>query len=277
MFTILATIFSLKWIMEHLVWIIIGAIVIIALIVHVSKKRRAAQYYAQNVQATVPVQPDPEPVAVPVSSAPVPDDCVPQINIPRTYEDYQLAYHYPDVNLITSGVSPSRIVPRQELSLRDKGDSIDVYQGDYLLLGSLPENRLAGMVRDWNKSGEPYLAYLSYCSADGNQIQIALAFYSDVIGRFLSANPKAKLFKLAGKQDDLTFPYAGCECFPNYDPEKDKYFVMFDGSSIGVLPVGAVKYAAELNVDPEDLSVMVASIDYDPDKDRDVISVYISD
>lgn len=200
-----------------------------------------------------------------------------EVVIPRVYKNLQLAYHYDDVKLNTSGVSPSRIVPGKPLTLKDKGDTIDAYQGDLLLLGSLPQNRLSEMVRDWDKNGDPYLAYVAKCSPDGNDIEIALAFYMDNLARFLSRNPEAKRIKLAGKPEDFVTAYAGAECNVDYDIEKDKYLVMLDGGIIGVLPASALKYASEHDTDPEDLTIYVADTEYDSDKDRDIIYVYIAD
>lgn len=199
-----------------------------------------------------------------------------EIHIPDHFKGCCLAYHYDDVKLTSSGFSPSRIVPKEALSLKDTGTSIEVYQGD-LLLGCLPTNRLSDMVRDWDKNREPYLAYVSKCSADGNDVEIALAFYIDKLGRFISKHPGAKLYKLSGKPDEFVSPSLGDECSVDYDVEKDKYFVMLDGDIVGCLPASAVRYAKNQELDLDDLTVIIGSVDYDTDKDRDVISVYISD
>ena len=202
---------------------------------------------------------------------------IPEITIYSTYDGKQLAYHYNDVQLITSGVSPSRIIPGTPLTLKDMDDVINVYQGDLFLLGSLPENRLAGMVRDWNKANNPYIAYLSYCSSDGKNIQIALAFYEDKLTKFLERNRDAINVKLSGKPDELATITVGSECVVDYDIEKDKYFALLDGYIIGVLPAAAKKYASEHDIEPEDLTVLVSNVEYDNERDRDIISVYIAD
>lgn len=202
---------------------------------------------------------------------------IPEITIYSTYDGKQLAYHYNDVQLTTSGVSPTRIIPGNPLTLKDMGNVINVYQEDTLLLGSLPENRLAGMVRDWNKANNPYIAYLSYCSSDGNSIQIALAFYEDKLAKFLERNRDAINMKLSGKPDELATITTGSECVVDYDIDKDKYFVLLDGYIIGVLPAAAKKYASEHDIEPEDLTVIISDVEYDNERDRDVIFVYIAD
>lgn len=197
------------------------------------------------------------------------------IHVPKEYEGKQLAYQYEDVKLISAGVSSDLILWREPLILTDTGDSIDVYQ-DTLKLGSLPENHLADMVRDWNKCGDPYLSCVAHCSPDGSDLEVALFFYVDKIARFLSGHPDAKLYKLSGKPEEFSSPAVGDKCSVDYDLDKDKYPVMQDGSVIGVLPASAVRFAEDHDMDPEDLTVLIGSVDYDQDKDRDIISVYIS-
>ena len=201
---------------------------------------------------------------------------VPEVIIPYVHDNKQIAYRYPDVQLSSSDVSVSRLIPGKSLILKDNGSAIEVFQ-DSLYIGQLPNNRISGMVRDWNRNGDPYLAFLSYCSPDGHDVKIAMAFYVDKLAQLLSKNPNAKKIKLSGKPDDLADAIVGIECDLDYDPDMDCYKVIQNDFELGFLPASALKYAEDNQLDPDELTVVVSSVDYDVNKDRDVISVYISD
>lgn len=208
---------------------------------------------------------------------PVAPDPEPTITIPESIDGKRIAYSYSDVKLITpAGVPESRIIPTQQLTLIEDGEEIKVNQGE-IYIGSLPKNRLSGMVHDWNKKGDPYLSYLSHYDDDGLDIEIHLVFYADILASYLKRNPNAKLVKLTGKPDELACPAIGQECEVEFDDDKEKYFVSQDSSLIGWLPASATKYADDHGLSPEDLDIIVADIDYDFEKDRDIISVYISE
>ena len=97
------------------------------------------------------------------------------------------------------------------------------------------------------------------------------------VDAFLARNSDAKLFKLTGKQDELAFYSVGSRCHVEQDDDDpDKYNVTCDQSIIGRLPAAAISYAEKLESLPEDLSVIIAKVDYDIEKDRDIISVYIA-
>lgn len=200
----------------------------------------------------------------------------PDITLPSAADDKPIVYRYPDVKIKPASFTFSSLMPGKALTLNDTGSSIEVYQ-DTILLGYLPENRLAGMVRDWNKNGDPYLSYLSFCSRDLQDVQIALAFYEDKLSKLLERNPDALRVKLSGKPEEFASPSAGAQCVVDYDMDKDKYFVSFEDCIIGALPASAVKYASDHEIDPEDLNVYISDVDYDADRDRDIITVYVFD
>lgn len=201
---------------------------------------------------------------------------VPEVVIPASYKGFDLVYHYDDVKINSVGLASSYIHPDLGISLADNGDTIDVLNGK-AKIGTLPANRLSGMVRDWNDRGDPYLAFLASYNADGSNVVIALAFYENSLEKYLSKHPDAKLVKLVGKPEEFASPSVGMRCSVDYDIEKDKYFVMTDGDVLGCLPASGVKYASDHDIEPDDLSVIVCSVDYDMDKNRDIISVYISE
>lgn len=97
------------------------------------------------------------------------------------------------------------------------------------------------------------------------------------VGTFLARNDDAKLFKLTGKQEDLAIYNVGSRCHVEQDDEDpDRYNVTCDHCIIGRLPSAAISYAEKIEALPEDLSVIIADIDYDIEKERDIISVYIA-
>ena len=199
------------------------------------------------------------------------------ITIPREIDGKQIAYKYDDVQLKAAGVPASQINPSMELTLKENGEKIEAYQGS-LFLGTLPENRLSGMVKDWNEDGNPYLAYIAHYSDAGDNVQIYLVFYNNKTERFLS-KADAKHMKLTGKPDEFATPHIGDNCEVEYDFEKEKYIVtsLLDGSVYGYLPAAAAKYADACGINPENLQVMVSAVDYDIEKARDIITVCISD
>lgn len=255
---------------------IILAVLIVIIVWWVNRKPKSARKQSSAPQVQRPPQPirkDPEPPKpVPVKE---PDPPVKELTIPVTYKGKQAVYHYDDVKLTLSGAPESAFVLGKELQLSDNGSAIEASL-DGVVLGILPENRLSGMVRDWDKAGDPYLAYLVKHEPSGST-EIALAFYQDTLSKFLSRNPDAKKIKLLGKPDELCTAEVGMSCNVEYDTDKERYDVLANDDIIGYLPANALKYAEENGCEPEDLTVILCSIDYDIDKDRDFYSVYISD
>lgn len=200
----------------------------------------------------------------------------PTISIPETIDGKQIAYRYHDVKLASAGVPCSRIRAADPLTLKENGDAVEAWQGD-LLLGTLPKNRLSGMVRDWNENGDPVLSYIAEYSDDGSDVQIHLIFYTDQLARFRSRHPEAKAVRLAGKPEEFASPSVGASCEVEYDDEKEKYAVVLNGEILGYLPSSALKYAEDREASPEDLDVIISAVDYDIDKERDLITVLIGE
>ena len=199
------------------------------------------------------------------------------ITFPEKINNFNRAYFYPDVKIIPVPDGASHVVVGEPLTFYNEDDSVSVFQGDYCI-GHMVENRLADMVRTWIKSEDPILGYVAEYSENGSSAQIGLAFYQDKLAKFLSRNPDAKTYKLAGKPDeDYLGVTAGDICTVDHDYEHDQYVVLCYGSVIGRLPAAALSFAEKQECEPEDLTVIVASVEYDFDKDRDVISVYLDD
>lgn len=204
------------------------------------------------------------------------EETQPKITFPDKINNFNRAYFYPDVKISPVPGGAAYVVVGEPLTFYDE-DPVSVYQGDHCI-GHMEENQLAEMVRTWISSGEPILGYVAKYAENGSHAEIGLAFYQDRLARFLSRNPDAKSYKLAGKPEDGYFGVsAGDVCTVDHDYEHDRYNVVSDGFVLGRLPAAALSFAEKQECEPEDLTVIVASIDYDFDKDRDVISVYLDD
>lgn len=102
--------------------------------------------------------------------------------------------------------------------------------------------------------------------------------WSESVENFLARNSDVKQVKLGGKPDDIAIYSIGNRCHVEVDEEdNERYNVTYDGFVIGRLPASAVAYAEKHDCDPEYLSVIISEIEYDYEKERDIISVYISD
>ena len=102
--------------------------------------------------------------------------------------------------------------------------------------------------------------------------------FSEDVDKFLARNGNAKLVKLTGKPDEFADYTVGNRCHIEEDEETEgKYNVTCGGDVIGRLPASAISYAEKHDTTPDCLVAIVASVDYDYDKDRDIISIYIAD
>lgn len=289
MFSAIATVAAIGWVINHKVETCIILAVIIFLVYRLAtyntRQARKAQAAARErakakaAQSALvkAVAPPPTPSAPSTPSAPVPVSAPSAstltVVVPAEINGMTIAYHYDDVQLVNPTANITSVPEGSELDFDDSGSRIRVlYKGT--IIGYLPDNRLSGMVRDWQREGNPIRSYLS--SGSGSRPYIFLAFYDDVLKKFLSRNPDAKQFKLAGKPDDFASCTVGQKCEIEHDPESDKYNVLVDGLIIGRLPAAAITYADKLESDPDMLDAVVASVDYDIEKDHNVISVYLA-
>ena len=248
--------------------LIILAIVafVIYLLVRPGKQVRQQQKQARQQ----PLQPKPAP-------APAADpDPVPTVTFPDHVNGLKRAYFYPDVNIIPVPDGVSHVVVGEPLTLHDAGDTVQIFQGDSLI-GYMEETRLAGMVRDWIKNDDPVLAYVAHYSEDSSSAMIGLAFYLDMLARFQARHPNAKRVKLTGKPEETLGVEPGDPCEVDKDFEKEKYIVSCDGFALGALPAAVVTFAQEHDLDPEDLTVVVASVEYDYEKLRDFVYVFVDE
>ena len=251
-------------VLKYFIIFLVIFIFIIYLLVRPGKQVRQQQKQARQQ----PLQPKPSP-------APAPDP-EPTVNIPERVDNFSRAYFYPDVKIVPVPDGASHVVVGEPLSFTDIGDAVEIYHGDYCI-GKMEETRLAGMVRDWIKAGDPVLSYVAKYAEDGSSAEIALAFYLDLLARFQARHPNAKRVKLTGKPEETLGVEPGDPCEVDKDPEKDKYVVSCDGFSLGYLPASAVTFAEDKDLEPDDLSVIVDSVEYDTEKLRDIVFVLIDE
>lgn len=101
--------------------------------------------------------------------------------------------------------------------------------------------------------------------------------WSEDLDHFLARKDDAKKVKLTGKPEDFAFYEVGNRCKVEEDFDHEgKYNVLCGGIIIGRLPSAAVSYAEENDCPPDDLDVIIAEVEYDIEKDRDIITVYVS-
>ena len=274
MFTFFAVIFSAKWISEHIVHIIVFALFIILVVgLLIRRRNNAIREYKQRAQMEAAEKQRRAEQQRIESEKKAAAEAARVKPFPETIDGHQIEYSYRDVVLIPEGVRRN-ITRGEELALVFRDDRVMV-KANSIPIGFMEENRLAEMVKGWDKKGDPCKCYFMNNTDDGPMV--ALFFYGDAIGKFLKRNPEAEMVKLTGKPDELAFYDIGSRCEVMLDSENDEqYDVICDNETIGKLPRSAIAYANKHECSPEDLDVIIAEVDYDTEKDRDIISVYIS-
>lgn len=204
-------------------------------------------------------------------AAPVPaDDDAPVIHVPDEVDSCALAYHYDDVDIVPTEGSAQLVRLTEPLNIQEEDGTLVVFQGSNKL-GSMAENKIADMVRDWTRRGDPFRAYVASYSSDS--AQVAIFFYRDALQTFKQRHKITKEFKLTGKPEDFASASVGDACHVEVSFDSDKLAVTCGGDVLGYLPAGCVSFAEKNGISPEDLDIVVSVVDYDLDKDRDVFHV----
>lgn len=99
--------------------------------------------------------------------------------------------------------------------------------------------------------------------------------YQASIDEYLKDHPEAKRFKLAGKPDEFASASPGDPCEIEQDFETEKYQVLCGADVLGYLPSSAISLAEKYNISPLSFKTIVAEVDYDMEKSRDIFYVYV--
>ena len=250
-----------------LLFIIIGA-------VRSRKRKRALQQRQAQKSAPSASSPPPAPPSPPKKEEPAED---PEVSVPDIVNGKKLAYHYDDVSIVPAMGAAGMVQATVPLTFSEHSGTVYILQQNRLI-GNLKETKIADMVRDGQKNGDPIVSYISRFSSDNTSAEITIFFYRDQTKRILERFSGEKQYKLTGKPDEFAGGYQpGDACSVEADLDKeDKYQVIHDGTRIGYLPAAALTYAEDQGISPEDLKVYIADVEYDDERERDIIHVYLS-
>ena len=172
-----------------------------------------------------------------------------------------ISYKYLDVEIIPVAYGHLMVKPDTPLEFSIDDDAITIHQ-ENRIIGLLNNNRLSEMVKDWKKTCRDIVSYpVSYAENDSHAV-IAIAFYDDLIEKFIKSHEKNKQCRLTGKTDYLAPSVAyGQPCTIDYDYEKEKYSVEIYPYSIGYLPSSAIRFCEDNSISPDDLDIILTDVD----------------
>lgn len=201
----------------------------------------------------------------------------PEIRVPPSIGGYKIKYQYRDVEAVPVSGGINHVIIGEPLNIHTEQGYIYFFQRDQYV-AALKNDTLLDMVQKWQARQDPVLAYIVYYSDDSFRARVALFFYRDPIKDFLKNRKYTKTFRLTGKPDSMlvTGVEVGQLCEVHYDLEKDQYEVETDEGRIGYLPAAALAFAEEYHKDPEYMQVIVSNVEFDDEKERDLIDVIVS-
>ena len=185
----------------------------------------------------------------------------------------QFAYEYHKVNV--------RLVAGIDINVLELGSKVSFAMGETLpavllegqQIGTMQAGRIADMVSDWLKRGDPIFSVLETRIPDENLIQLFVVFYRNLIEvaerRGLS---RVKLVSNANQemQDAIICHEVGDVCYPTYDSDKQKWEINAGISTIGYLPA---KYKDDTIT--EDAKIVIADIDENDETGKYSVWVYV--
>lgn len=138
-----------------------------------------------------------------------------------------------------------------------------------------PQQETAPSLPSMSDIASSFLSQLNTSPAPSSGPKVTTSkTYTETVKSFLDRNPEAKQFTLTGKPEDLASYDVGDRC--HVEEDDGKYYVTVGRCVIGRLPSAAVKYGESVAGDPQDLSVVICAVDYDIEKERDIITVYVA-
>lgn len=198
------------------------------------------------------------------------------VKVPAVIDGQKCAYQYTKIDIVLAdGINLDSIFAQRIQFDASRGPVALIVGNQYV--GTVGNRKLAEMVSDWLRRGEPVFAVVSSIDDELYTAAFDLYLYRDELKYLLRRFPDAKPYKLTGNrrgefQDNIGYCERGEECSIEYDIDKEKYLVSTGASDIGYLPSSAAKIAEEQG--EGNLSVYVASVSSD-DEGTDEVSVYI--
>lgn len=258
-----------------MVWIIATVAVLIVIFAviggkHSAEKVRqeeARQREARRIaaeEAEKAARPAPAPAPAPAApKEPVPVERV-SINFPEMGDRKPLAYSYPDVEIQPIGYALRTVPIGSKVALHVSDAAVTVHYNDHKI-GTLPESKIADMVRDWQRRGDPYGANLVMKDVNKPDAQIAIGFYRDTPSKWKKRHTNAMRVKLGGHAEEGCIAGEDDICEVEYDFEKERYSVRYCGYHLGWLPKKALDYAEHQGAQPEDLTLLIEDVETDDD------------
>ena len=198
------------------------------------------------------------------------------VKVPAVIDGQKIAYQYTKVDIILSDGANLDSIFAQRIQFDASRGPVALIVGNQYV-GTVGNRRIAEMISDWLRRGEPVFAVVS--SIDGERYTAAfdLYLYRDGLKYLLHRFPDAKPYKLTGNrrgelQENISYCSVGDECTLEYDIDKEKYLVSAGASDIGYLPTAAAKIAEEQG---EDNLVTYVADTLSDDEGIDEVTVYL--
>lgn len=188
------------------------------------------------------------------------------------------AYRYNDVALVPDEKMAVEPMLCRLITFQPQDDEVAVLCKG-VRVGAMKSGTLQRMVREWMEKNDPIWAMITQADEEAHTASFELIFYRDELGYQLKKTPNAQKYRLTGNrseeaQGNIAFCEEGMPCTVDYDWDKEKYVVCFDGLEIGCLPASAARIAEEAGA--ENIKVFVADLKID-DEGKTVVFVYVFD
>lgn len=257
---------------EVIVGVAVAVIVLAVFVIVLAKKKRrqpvaasaddlraqAAAYRARQA-VSAPVSPNgtilriDEPVRPQTPFPPVLGDaCVPVY----TYDDVLLS------GFTRTAAGFARL--HEPVELRVDGETVQVIQNSRCI-GTLPQNALSRMVREWQAAGDPIFADLAAFNWNGGRAVVRLGFYRDELPR-MRKRPNAFSCRLTALPEEVPDELPGQPCTVAYDEARSRYDVLYREERIGSLPPSAIEKIHATDREPEDVDIRVER--FEPEANR---------
>lgn len=197
------------------------------------------------------------------------DDDKPKLDpAPLRVGDAVRVYQYADVELVnTSRAFVQYAKVGEPVTFEKNGETMQTFCGGKLI-GDLKPTRLTEMIQDWKSRGDPIVSRVVSYTWTGSAGMIDLNFYRDELSRIRNRRGAfvSRLNAIDEAMADETF--VGYPCTVNFDDERGRYDVLYDGIRIGSLSKSAIDKIREDDQEPEDVTVYIDHVEETDDKPR---------